>query len=86
MVDVPKIPTGSGLDKLVGSLRDGFVKDVEMFVKYPKYFKVFTSCNRSFKVHKERGKSLWCGECAKCVFVFTLLSMVYIALATADEH
>ncbi len=50
------------------------IRIVEMFVKYPKYFKVFTSCNRSFKVHKERGASLWCGECAKCVFVFTLLS------------
>lgn len=50
------------------------IRIVEMFVKYPKYFKVFTSCNRSFKVHKERGQTLWCGECAKCVFVWTLLS------------
>lgn len=50
------------------------IRIVEMFVKYPKYFKVFTSCNRSFKVHKDRGSKLWCGECAKCVFVFTLLS------------
>lgn len=54
------------------------------FVKYPKYFRVFSSCNNNFKILKPLGlaqggqvqndKSLWCGECAKCLFVFTLLS------------
>lgn len=40
------------------------------------YFRKFTSCNRNFKVFKERLKngSKWCGECPKCVFVFTMLS------------
>lgn len=48
------------------------------FVKYPKYFEVFSSCNRNFKISAplrsdelRRGK--WCGKCAKCLFVFTLL-------------
>ncbi len=50
------------------------IRIVEMFVRYPKYFKVFTSCNRSFRVHREPGKTLWCGECPKCTFVWTLLS------------
>ena len=53
------------------------------FVKYPKYFKAFSSCNRNFKilrgVYPERSRRAqddnkrWCGECAKCLFVFTLL-------------
>lgn len=49
------------------------------FIKYPKYFSVFSSCNRNFKISAplrsdelRRGK--WCGKCAKCLFVFTLLS------------
>ncbi len=50
------------------------IRIVEMFTRYPKYFPVFTSCNRSFRVRRERGKKLWCGECAKCIFVFTLMS------------
>lgn len=53
---------------------------VEKFVKYPKYFKVFSSCNANFKVARlrpdssglRRGK--WCGECAKCLFVFICLA------------
>ncbi len=50
------------------------IKIAEMFAKYKKYFPVFSSCNRNFKVHEKRQKALWCGECAKCVFVFTMLS------------
>ena len=49
------------------------------FAKYPKYFNVFSSCNRNFKINAplrsdelRRGK--WCGECAKCLFVFIMLS------------
>jgi len=46
------------------------------FVKYPKYFKVFSSCNRNFKILKQvqDDKSIWCAKCAKCLFVFTMLS------------
>ncbi len=50
------------------------IRVVEEFVKHPKYFKKFTSCNRSFRVDKERPKTLWCGECAKCAFVFAELA------------
>lgn len=46
------------------------------FVKYPKYFKVFSSCNRNFKILRsaQDDNALWCGKCAKCLFVFTLLA------------
>jgi UDP-N-acetylmuramoylalanine--D-glutamate ligase len=50
------------------------IRIVEMFAKYKKYFPIFSSCNRNFRVHKVRPKTLWCGECPKCVFVWTLLS------------
>lgn len=49
------------------------IRIAEMFTHYPQYFGVFTSCNRSFTVHKDRSSKLWCGECAKCCFVFTML-------------
>lgn len=50
------------------------IRIAEMFTRYPKYFSIFSSCNRNFKVHEKRQNVLWCGECAKCVFVFTMLS------------
>jgi hypothetical protein len=46
---------------------------VEIFSRYPKYFPLFTSCNRNFTREGSDG-ILWCGECAKCAFVFLLLS------------
>ncbi|MBU4452892.1 hypothetical protein KKH24_01415 [Patescibacteria group bacterium] len=46
----------------------------KMFAKYTKYHHLFTSCNRSFKVHKERTHTLWCGECPKCAFTFLMLA------------
>jgi len=49
------------------------IRIAEMFAKHKKYFSIFSSCNRNFKI-KEEQNSKWCGECAKCVFVFTLLS------------
>jgi UDP-N-acetylmuramoylalanine--D-glutamate ligase len=50
------------------------IRIVEMFVKHKEYFPFFTSCNRSFRIHKERPEGLWCGECPKCVFMFIMLS------------
>jgi len=50
------------------------IRIAQMFTKQQKYFASFSSCNRNFKVHKERQENFWCGKCAKCVFVFTLLS------------
>jgi len=54
------------------------------FVKYPKYFKVFSSCNSNFKinsVHLRGGRmdsskvlGKWCGKCPKCLFVFICLA------------
>lgn len=41
----------------------------EMFAKYPKYFSAFSSCNR-----RHATGMMWCGECAKCAFVFLILA------------
>jgi len=49
---------------------------VEEFVKYPKYFKAFSSCNKNFKIKPfafAQGLR-WCGECPKCLFVFISLA------------
>ncbi len=45
----------------------------ERFVRYPKYFSVFSSCNRNFKITEETDKR-WCTECSKCAFAFIILS------------
>jgi UDP-N-acetylmuramoylalanine--D-glutamate ligase len=49
------------------------IRIAQMFAEYKQYFPVFSSCNRNFQIKAGAGKK-WCGECAKCVFVFTLLS------------
>ncbi|MDO8530467.1 MAG: UDP-N-acetylmuramoyl-L-alanine--D-glutamate ligase [bacterium] len=49
------------------------IRIVKMFTKHKKYFPHFSSCNRNFTRQGNEGK-LWCGQCAKCVFAFTLLS------------
>jgi UDP-N-acetyl-alpha-D-muramoyl-L-alanyl-L-glutamate epimerase len=44
------------------------------FAQYPQYFPVFRSCNAAFRQqHSERGAD-WCGNCAKCRFVFLALA------------
>jgi len=40
----------------------------KMFIKHPKYFSVFSSCNRGQKLGKR-----WCNECPKCLFVYMTL-------------
>lgn len=40
----------------------------KMFASYPKYLSIFKSCNAGSK------KNAWCGKCAKCLFVFIMLS------------
>lgn len=50
------------------------IRIVEMFSRYKKYFHIFTSCNRNFSINKHKNKTLWCGECPKCHFVFLMLS------------
>jgi len=48
----------------------------KIFSRYPKYFPAFLSCNEAHKTRsgskKPTGK--WCGKCAKCLFVFLILS------------
>ncbi|OGK62335.1 hypothetical protein A2334_02060 [Candidatus Roizmanbacteria bacterium RIFOXYB2_FULL_38_10] len=50
------------------------------FIKHKKYFNVFSSCNKNFRIYKTHktianNKELrWCGKCPKCAFVFTMLS------------
>ncbi len=50
------------------------IRIVEMFYNFKKYFPIFTSCNRNFRIEKERPETLWCGECPKCAFAFSMLS------------
>ncbi|MFZ2192821.1 MAG: UDP-N-acetylmuramoyl-L-alanine--D-glutamate ligase [Candidatus Moraniibacteriota bacterium] len=50
------------------------IKIVEIFSKYKKYFKTFSSCNANFKIKDDLVGKRWCGHCPKCVFVFTMLS------------
>lgn len=38
-----------------------------LFSQYPQYFPYFKSCN------KGQGGNRWCGDCPKCIFVFTAL-------------
>ena len=50
------------------------VKIAELFWKlWKKYFKVFSSCNKNFKILKEKEKWIWCNSCPKCLFVFSIL-------------
>jgi UDP-N-acetylmuramoylalanine--D-glutamate ligase len=50
------------------------IRIAELFSRYPKYFPVFSSCNKSFKVTGGEPACLWCGECPKCTFVFLMLA------------
>jgi len=51
------------------------IEIVELFVKHKQYFSVFSSCNYNFKINEKNDlNSKWCGNCPKCLFVFTLLA------------
>ena len=50
------------------------IRIAELFSKYKQYFSYFSSCNKNFKLVEEKKSGLWCGQCPKCVFAFTLLS------------
>ncbi|MEK7109891.1 MAG: endonuclease domain-containing protein, partial [Patescibacteria group bacterium] len=45
-----------------------------MFSSHNKYFPVFSSCNKNFKIKENVNQKRWCGECAKCAFVFIILA------------
>ena len=38
-----------------------------LFARHPAYFPIFRSCNRGMQANA------WCGECSKCLFVYTVL-------------
>ena len=40
----------------------------KQFAAYPQYHETFRSCNRGSK------QNIWCAKCAKCLFVFSILS------------
>lgn len=46
----------------------------KLFSSHKKYFPVFSSCNRNFKIKGNVNQKRWCGECAKCAFVFIMLA------------
>jgi UDP-N-acetylmuramoylalanine-D-glutamate ligase len=50
------------------------IRIVEMFAQHPRYFGVFSSCNRNFRVHLDRPAERWCGECPKCAFATLMLA------------
>jgi len=47
---------------------------VKLFAGYPRYFPLFSSCNRNFSIEGLPPDGRWCGKCPKCAFVFILLS------------
>ncbi len=49
------------------------IRVVEMFTKYQKWLPHFSSCNRSC-AGRGAGNTRWCCQCAKCAFMFLLLS------------
>ncbi|MFA5770361.1 MAG: hypothetical protein WC894_02610 [Patescibacteria group bacterium] len=50
------------------------VEIAKMFSAHKKYFSVFSSCNRNFKIIGKINQKRWCGECPKCAFVFIILA------------
>jgi len=46
----------------------------KIFSFHKKYFPVFSSCNRNFKIKGNVNQKRWCGECPKCAFVFIILA------------
>ncbi len=49
------------------------LKIAQVFAELWKWPEFCTSCNRNF-TQKHEGPAKWCGECAKCVFVFICLA------------
>lgn len=45
----------------------------EKFSHLTKYFSVFSSCNKNFKINSRLNR-LWCGRCPKCLFTYLILA------------
>lgn len=50
------------------------IKITKLFCAYEKYLKIFSSCNTNFKIQGDGVNQKWCGKCAKCAFMFSMLS------------
>ena len=50
-------------------------KIASLFARQTRFDDVFSSCNRNFRLNGHDGP-LWCGECAKCLFVYLILAPV----------
>ncbi len=46
----------------------------ELLTKHRQYLKLFTSCNKNWKIVGERQDQRWCGTCPKCAFSYALLA------------
>jgi hypothetical protein len=44
------------------------------FAKLERYFDVFTSCNRAFRIDETKRVHRWCTDCPKCRFVYLALA------------
>lgn len=51
-----------------------------LFTKYPKYHKIFRSCN----VGSKKEPWLWCNNCPKCLFIFIILRAFMIKEDVVD--
>jgi hypothetical protein len=46
----------------------------QRFAKLERYFDVFTSCNRAFRIDETKRVHRWCTDCPKCRFVYLALA------------
>jgi len=53
-------------------LSELYIADLFSKICFGKYRSVFSSCNRAFTQHNDT--LFWCGKCAKCAFVFLILT------------
>lgn len=44
------------------------------FARLTAYHDVFTSCNKAFRLDRDKRLGAWCGDCPKCRFVFLILA------------
>jgi len=51
------------------------IQIAKLFSKYPKYFKIFLSCNEAYKTASGTKKPAkkWCCNCSKCLFTYMIL-------------
>lgn len=56
---------------------------IKQFTRYKKYFLLFSSCNANFSITKPTIKK-WCGQCAKCAFMFAALAAYLPKLTVMD--